>query len=135
MLKDGAWAVPAIQDKSGNILKENFAPEILIKYIAHDLRCNIIVIDLLLGKVQFCSGNHVKDDNVAFDSPLLIYSMGSHFQSCFQKDHEFFIKYAKELELENHETQSKSAEEDQINKTNINVETIPKAKLSQTKSN
>ena len=38
MLEDGAWAVPCIKDSDGNTIKENFAPEILIKYIAHDLK-------------------------------------------------------------------------------------------------
>ena len=67
MIQDGAWNVPNIKDSFGNILKQNWAPEILIKYIAHDLRCHIIVFNLQLGKVQFCSGNHVKDGNAAFD--------------------------------------------------------------------
>ena len=95
MLEDGAWSVPGIKDSSGNILKENYAPEILIKYIAHDLQCHIIVIDLQLGKIQFCSGNHIKDGNVVFDSPLIIYSTGTHFQSCFQQNHEFFYQLCK----------------------------------------
>ena len=98
MVEDGAWAVPSIKDSQGNLIKENFAPEILIKYIAHDLRCNIIVIDLLLGDVQFCSGNHVKDENVLFDSPLLLYATGGHFQSVHQVNHEYFISFAKTLE-------------------------------------
>ena len=88
MLEDGAWAVPGIKDtKHGNIIKENFAPEILIKFIAHDLRANIIVFDLVLDDIQFVSGNLLKMDNVVFDSPLLMYSTGSHFQSVFQTDH------------------------------------------------
>ena len=98
MAEDKAWAVPSIKDSSGIVLKANFAPEIMIKYIAHDLKCHIIVIDLLLDSVQFCSGNHVKDDNVVFDSPLILYSTGGHFQSVFQIDHEFFISYARNLE-------------------------------------
>ena len=106
MIQDGAWNVPNIKDSFGNILKQNWAPEILIKYISHDLRCHIIVFNLQLGKVQFCSGNHVKDGNVAFDSPLLLYSTGAHFQSVFQKNHEYFIQYAKHLEEDENGTQS-----------------------------
>ena len=80
MLADGAWAVPSITDNEGNITKDNCAPEILIKYIAHDLRCHIIVFDLNLNRVQFLSGNHVKDNNVVFESPLVLYATGEHFQ-------------------------------------------------------
>ena len=100
MIEDGAWAVPSIKDKDGNTIKANWAPEILIKFIAHELKCHIIVFDLLLNTVQFLSGNHVKSDNVVFDSPLLIYTTGGHFQSVFPMDHEYFINYAKELEAE-----------------------------------
>ena len=35
MIEDGAWAVPSLKDESGNVVKGNHAPEILIKYIAH----------------------------------------------------------------------------------------------------
>ena len=101
MLEDGAWAVPSIKDADGNFAKENYAPEILIKYIAHDLRCHIIVFDLVLDSIQFISGNHLKSDNVVFDSPLLIYSTGSHFQAVLPDDHEFFITYAKDLDAPN----------------------------------
>ena len=31
MLEDGAWAMPALKDDKGNYLKENLAPEMLIK--------------------------------------------------------------------------------------------------------
>ena len=103
MLADGAWAVPSITDNEGNITKDNCAPEILIKYIAHDLRCHIIVFDLNLNRVQFLSGNHVKDNNVVFESPLVLYATGEHFQSVFQTDHEYFINYARELEAANYE--------------------------------
>ena len=114
MIEDGAWAVPSLKDNLGNVIKENNAPEIMIKYIAHDLRCHIIVIDLLLDYVQFCSGNHVKDGNVAFESPLIIYSTGGHFQSVCQIDHEYFIAYAKKLEEEvnGQETKPKSNGDD-----------------------
>ena len=101
MLEDGAWAVPSITDGDGNVIKENFAPEIMIKYIAHDLRCHIIVFDLVLDTIQFISGNHLKSDNVVFDSPLMMYSTGSHFQSVFQEDHEFFVEHTNNLELRN----------------------------------
>ena len=101
MLVDGAWAVPSIKDELGNIVKANDAPEILIKFIAHELKCHIIVFDLVLNRIQFLSGNHVKNNNVVFDSPLLIYSSGGHFQSVFQTDHEFFLNYAKQLDSEN----------------------------------
>ena len=101
MMEDGAWAVPSLKDTSGNWLKDNCAPEMMIQYIAHDLRCHIVVFDLPLNTVQFCSANHLKDDNVVFNSPLLIYSTGSHFQSVFPKSHEFFIQYADNLEEEN----------------------------------
>ena len=101
MLVDGAWAVPGITDAEGNVIKENDAPELLIKFIAHDLRCHIIVFDLVLDRIQFISGNHLKQNNVVFESPLLLYATGSHFQSVFQYDHEFFINLAKELETAN----------------------------------
>ena len=101
MLADGAWAVPAIKDTDGNLIKDNFAPEIFIKYIAHDLKCNIIVFDLVLDKLQFISGNHLKLENVVFDSPLLLYATGSHFQAVFQKDHEYFVDLAREFEERN----------------------------------
>ena len=106
MLEDGAWAVPGIKNIEGNIVKQNDAPEILIRYIAHELKCHIIVFDLVLNRVQFLSGNHVKTDNVMFESPLLLYSSGSHFQSVFQVDHEHFVQYAKELDAENDTVQS-----------------------------
>ena len=54
MIEDGAWAVPSITDRSGNWLKENLAPEMMIQFIAHNLRCHIIVFDLQLEKIQFC---------------------------------------------------------------------------------
>ena len=100
-MEDGAWAVPSITDVNGDFVKENNAPEILMKYIAQDLKANIIMFDLQLNIVQFVSGNLLKPDNVVFDSPLLMYATGSHFQSVVQTDHEFFINYAKELEAEN----------------------------------
>ena len=101
MLEDGAWAVPGIKDDEGKIIKANWAPEILIKFIAHEIRCHIIVFDLLLNTVQFISGNHVKSGNIVFDSPLLIYTTGCHFQSVLPIDHEYFINYAKQLEAQN----------------------------------
>ena len=74
MLEDGAWAVPSIKDELGNIIKENYAPELFINFIAHDLKAHIIVFDLLLDRIQFISGNHIKSNNVVFDSPLLLYA-------------------------------------------------------------
>ena len=91
MLEDGAWAMPSLKDSLGNHLKDNFAPEMLIKFIAHDLKSHIIIFDLMLNRIQFCSGNHIRSDNVIFDSPLLLYATGSHFQAVFQKDHSFFF--------------------------------------------
>ena len=101
MLVDGAWAVPGVTDSEGNVIKENDAPELLIKYIAHELKCHILVFDLVLDRIHFISGNHLKQNNVVFESPLLLYATGSHFQSVFQYDHEFFINLAQDLETEN----------------------------------
>ena len=42
MMKDGAWAVPTIKDDNGVVVKENNAPELFIKYIAHDLSLTIM---------------------------------------------------------------------------------------------
>ena len=108
MLEDGAWAVPSLKDMHGNTLKENFAPEMLIKFAAHELKCNIIVLDLVLDTFQFCSGNHLKNNNVVFDSPLVLYSTGSHFQAVFQTDHEFFITFAQELQSANNNVEATS---------------------------
>jgi hypothetical protein len=97
MIENGAWAVPAIKDDMGNLVKENLAPELFIKYVAHDLHSNIIVIDLFNNTVQICSGNQLLNNNLEFESPLIIYTTGSHFQSVLPKDHEFFVQYAKKL--------------------------------------
>ena len=122
MLEDGAWAVPSVTDTFGNVIKENFAPEMLIKFIAHDLKSHIIVFDLLLDRVQFVSGNHLKSDNVVFDSPLLLYATGGHFQSVLQEDHEFFIQYAKDFEADNQPAISQSQSNENGNsQTNRNV--------------
>ena len=100
MLVDRAWSLPAITDRYGNPLKDNLAPELFIKYIAHDIRCNILVFDLQLNIIQYCSANQLKDNNVVFDSPVLLYSTGNHFQSIHpvtsRKD--FFDEYARNLE-------------------------------------
>ena len=77
MLVDGAWAVPGVTDADGNVIKENDAPELLINYIAHELRCHILVFDLVLDKIVFISGNHLKQKNVVFESPLLLYATGN----------------------------------------------------------
>ena len=84
--------------KSGIVTKENYAPELFIKFIAHDLKANIIVFDLVLDDIQFVSGNLLKSNNVVFDSPLLMYSTGNHFQSVLQTDHEYFVHFAIELQ-------------------------------------
>ena len=68
-----------------------------IKFIAHDIRCHIIVFDLPSGSTQFCSGNYLKKDNVAFESPILMYSTGNHFQAVFPKDIEGFSNLASNL--------------------------------------
>ena len=47
--------------------------------------CNIVVIDLYNNTVEFCSGNQLLDNNAKFDSPLILYTTGSHFQSGFPK--------------------------------------------------
>ena len=73
----------------------------MIKYMAHDLRCNIIVFDLVLDQIQFISRNQLKINNVVFDSPLLVYATGNHYQSVMQQDHEYFINLARQLELAN----------------------------------
>ena len=95
MIEDGAW------DKEGKYLKDNFAPEMLIRYAAHELKCHIIVVDLQLLRIQFCSGNFLKDDNIIIESPLILYATGNHFQSVFQKDHEYFIQLAHQLDMDN----------------------------------
>ena len=100
MIEDGAWAVPVLRDKRGNYLKDNFAPEMMIRYAAHELKCHIIVVDLQLARIQFCSGNFLKDDNTIFESPLILYATGNHFQSVFQKDHEYFIQLAHQLDID-----------------------------------
>jgi hypothetical protein len=136
MLEDGAWAVPSIRDESGNIIKENFAPEILIKFIAHDLRWHIIVFDLVLDSIQFISGNHLKANNVVFDSPLMIYSTGSHFQSVLQVDHEFFLNFSKDLDVRNHAINAKEgslSSEPPTSETEVNGNKLivnPKSKIT-----
>ena len=112
MMEDGAWAVPSVKDDFGHTLKENHAPEMLIKYIAHDLKIHIVIFDLVLGQAQFCSANHVKDDNALFDSPILLYCTGGHFQSVFPENHEYFINYARELEERNNHTSTSTKQED-----------------------
>ena len=98
MNKDKAWSVPNIYDEKGNFLKQNYSPEIMIKYIAHDIQHHIIVIDLQLEMIQFCSGNYLKENNVISNAPILMYSTGSHFQSIFTKNLELFTLLAKKLD-------------------------------------
>ena len=98
MLSDGVWSVPAITDKYGNIVKDNLAPELFIKFIAHDVRCHVVVFDLILNRVQFCSANHLKDNNVLFDAPILLYNTGTHFQAVYPQNIDYFVNYARDLE-------------------------------------
>ena len=118
MLEDKAWAVPGLKDNLGNIVKSNEAPEMFIKYIAHDIKCHIIIFDLMLGQVQFCSANHLQDNNASFDSPILLYCTGGHFQSVFQKDHEYCISFSQELEVRNNEVPPATSLVDQHSKSN-----------------
>ena len=41
---DKSWNVSAIKDAIGNELKENYAPEIMIKFIAHVIRCQSLCL-------------------------------------------------------------------------------------------
>ena len=91
MIEDAAWNVPSIKNSNGEFVKKKQAPELMIKFIAHDLKCNIVVFDLFNNTVEFCSGNQLLNNNVNFDSPLLLYTTGSHFQSVLPKDQEFFV--------------------------------------------
>ena len=100
MSKRGAWNVPNIKDSMGTVIKENYGPEMMIRYIAHDLRCNIIVIDLKRDNLQFCSGNYLKSDNVVFDCPLLLYATGNHFQSILPTNYSRIIRIAEEFQSE-----------------------------------
>ena len=100
MMQDGAWNVPGILDDRGNEVKANYAPEIMINFIAHDLRCHIVVVDLLIGSVQFCSANYLKENNVIFDAPLILYATGNHFQSVLPFDKGAFVQLANNLENE-----------------------------------
>ena len=99
MMADGAWSVPQITDNHGNPIKDNLAPELLIKFVAHDVRCHIVIFDLALNIVQFCSANHLKDNNVIFDAPILLYTTGTHFQALFPLNHDYFVQYARNLDF------------------------------------
>merc|ERR1739848_875212 len=100
LFENGAWDVPAFRDSEGNFLKENFGPEMLIRFAAYDIKCHIVVIDLKLSRIQFCSGNFLRDNNVVFESPLILYATGNHFQSVFQNNHGYWIQFTKEQEQE-----------------------------------
>ena len=100
MEEDGVWDVPSLKDNNGKFLKENLAPEMLIRYAAHELKSHIIFVDLRLWRIQFCSGNFLRDKNVVFESPLILYATGNHFQSVFQTNHEYFIQLAQQLDRE-----------------------------------
>ena len=49
MIEDGAWAVPSIKDNDGKTVKANWISEIMIRFIAHELNCHMIVFYLLLN--------------------------------------------------------------------------------------
>ena len=55
MMEDGAWAVPGVTDSSGVVVKENFAPEILI-FFTSDLYLLRINLYIRLFKISFSSG-------------------------------------------------------------------------------
>ena len=117
--------MPALRDTEGNYLKENFAPELLIKYAAHKLKCHIIVFDLQLNRIQFCSGNYLKDENVIFDSPMILYATGGHFQSVFAINHEYVSQLTNQPEFENrHDSVESHVTSEEISKTsNLLMET------------
>ena len=60
MSEIGAWNVPKIKDSAGSVIKDNYGPEMMLRYIAHDLHCHIIIFDLQVGITQFCSANYLK---------------------------------------------------------------------------
>ena len=109
LIRDGAWDVSHIKDSSGNIVKENYAPELMLKFIAHDLRCHIVVFDLQLGITQFCSANRLKKNNAIFDSPLLMYYTGNHFQSVLPTNRKSFIDITTRFERETIPTKTVSS--------------------------
>ena len=98
LIHDKSWNVPNLKDKTGSILKENFGPEMLIKYIAHDIRCHIIVFDLQLEIIQFCSGNYLKENNVIYSSPIIMYCTGNHFQLLLPLNPAYFRDLVTKLE-------------------------------------
>ena len=93
MSEDGAWDVPSIRNSDGVVIKENYGPEMLIRYIAHDLKCHILVFDLQLNSIQFCSGNYLKKNNTVCNYPLLLYSTGNHFQTVVTQTYQPFVDY------------------------------------------
>ena len=111
MCEKGAWDVPNIKDSNGKVIKENYAPEMFIKYTAHELRCHIIVFDLQLGTIQFCSGNYLKENNVVFHAPLLMYSTGNHFQSVFPINSQPVEDLAHSLESESSTSRSNPSQD------------------------
>ena len=71
MIKDRAWSDPNIYDEMGNYKKQNFAPEMMIKFITIDIQCHINIIDLQLEMIQFCSGNYLKESHIISDMPII----------------------------------------------------------------
>ena len=109
MMEDRAWSVPAVTDSFGGFLKENYAPEMMIRFIAHDLKSHIIIFDLQLGSTQFCSANYLKKGNLSYENPIVLYYTGTHFQTVVPKDRSQFIRMALQLEAEN-DGQTKSSQ-------------------------
>ena len=130
LIQDKAWDVPHIKDIEGNILKHNYLPELLIKYIAHAIKCHIVIIDLQLGMKQFYSANNLKRNNAKFDLPILMYYTGNHLQSVHILDHKYLIAYAKcqdsELEVDNGPTI-----ENDIATIKARDENLPQEKMKQ----
>ena len=98
MSEDGAWDVPSIKDSHGVEIKENYGPEMMIRYIAHDLKCHILVFDQQLDIIQFCSGNYLQKNNTICDIPLILYSTGNHFQTVIALRNHSFVEYVLQQE-------------------------------------
>jgi hypothetical protein len=54
MIEDGAWAVADIKDSEGNVVKQNHAHEMLIKFIAHDLKGRVQYKTIFYRKIACC---------------------------------------------------------------------------------
>ena len=131
MLVDRAWSLPAITDHYGNPIKDNLAPELFIKFIAHDVRCHIIVFDLTLDIIQFCSANHLKSNNSIFDAPILLYCTGNHFQAVHPTNQDYFVHYARNLEY----SQSNANAEDLHTSETYLISTLEKSSVNKFNDN